>query len=40
MHEPGFAGIAEAMATQTRFVPRGRVVVPDFGATVSVWERR
>ncbi|MFD2183583.1 hypothetical protein [Rhodoplanes azumiensis] len=40
MKEPGFAGAIDALATQTRYVPRGRVAVPAFSATVSVWERR
>lgn len=40
MKEPGFAGAIDALAAQTRFVPRERVAVPAFAATVSVWERR
>ncbi|MDC7787198.1 hypothetical protein PQJ75_10895 [Rhodoplanes sp. TEM] len=38
--EPGFLGVLDAVAAQTRFVPRARLAVPDQAATVTVWERR
>ncbi|NVO17800.1 MAG: hypothetical protein HXX10_27585, partial [Rhodoplanes sp.] len=38
--EPGFAGIVDAMATQTGFVPLLSAAVPEHAATLTVWRRR
>ncbi|MBK5962253.1 hypothetical protein CCR97_29290, partial [Rhodoplanes elegans] len=34
------AGLLDALAQQSRFVPVGRTEVPDIGGSVAVWERR
>ncbi|MFD2183582.1 hypothetical protein [Rhodoplanes azumiensis] len=34
------AGVLDALAQQSRFVPIGRTEVPDFAGSVAVWERR
>ncbi|MFL9825226.1 hypothetical protein [Rhodoplanes sp. SY1] len=34
------AGLLDALAQQSRFVPVGRTEVPDFAGSVAVWERR
>lgn len=38
--EPGFVGLLDAMATQTRFVPLVSVAAVEHGATLTVWGRR
>ncbi|RAI38706.1 hypothetical protein, partial [Rhodoplanes roseus] len=38
--EPGFAGVADAVAAQSRFVPVARFDVPEQGAVVTVLARR
>jgi hypothetical protein len=38
--DPAFAGLVDAMATQTRFVPLFSAPVAEHGATLTVWRRR
>lgn len=38
--DPGFVGLLDAMATQTRFVPLASATAVEHGATLTVWGRR